>query len=148
MESNRTMKEQEHDILQSKDLKKMPYTVPEGYFEKLKAEARKTTEPQYVPVGTWTRMAPYAAVAAMFLFIFTLGKIFIREKPAIQGNNVEILSEADELEDYLVFNHDISDVALYLAQEEDSYEISDDEDIVEYLIYIGASEEYVEYNKK
>ena len=59
------MNEQEYDILQnSKELKKAPFTVPEGYFDTLKAEARKCTEPQYVHVSWRARLAPYAAIAA------------------------------------------------------------------------------------
>lgn len=144
------MKEQEHDILQSKDLKKMPYTVPDGYFESLKAEARKTTEPQYVPVITWTRIAPYAAIAAMFLFIFALGKFFINEKAIDPGSEVGLIASTSDMEDYLVFNPALTDISMYYIEEDEDIEYvsADNDDIMEYLIYIGASEEYIEYNKQ
>lgn len=146
------MKDQEHDILQSEDLKKMPYKVPEGYFETLKAEARKTTEPQYVHVNIWARIAPYAAIAAMFLFIFTLGQLFIQKEhaTAIQTEDIEVVASTSEIEDYLVFNHEITDISMYYIEMED--DLADDgtsnDDVVEYLIYTGTSEEYIEYNKQ
>lgn len=142
------MSEQEFDILQSsKDLKKTPFTVPEGYFDTLKAEARKCCEPQYVHVNLWTRLTPYAAIAAMFLFIMVLGNVFIqREETASEISETDTLMS--EYEDYLVYNGTDADISIYYLSEEDpeSYE-ADYDDIIEYLIYTGASEDYVEYYK-
>ena len=56
------MKNLEHDILQSSpELKKMPYTVPEGYFSSLKQElAAKTTPCPIVALsGCDVRRASY-----------------------------------------------------------------------------------------
>lgn len=144
------MNEQEFDILQSsKDLKKMPFTVPENFFETMKAEARKCTEPQVIHVSLWTRLAPYTAIAAMFLFIFTLGNIFIKSNPEPAAAASEESIDIIEYEDYLVFNGVGADISMYyLAEEEYTMEMTDDEDIIEYLIYTGASESYIEYNKE
>ena len=87
------------DILQNPELKKMPYSVPEGYFNKLKIEVRKCSEPRYTPVNIWVRLAPYAGIAAMFLFILLLGKTFIRTEPSPDP----LITEADTYEDYIVF---------------------------------------------
>ena len=144
------MNEHEFDILQSsKDLKKMPFTVPENFFETMKAEARKCTEPQVIHVSLWTRLAPYTAIAAMFLFIFTLGNIFLHNSPDQATASTEDTIDVIEYEDYLVFNEVGADISIYyLAEEDYAMEKADDEDIIEYLIYTGASESYIEYNKQ
>ncbi len=144
------MNSEEFDILQSsKDLKKTPFTTPEGYFETLKAEARKCTEPQQVHVSIWARLAPYAAVAAMFLFVFMLGKIFIREKQDAIAFSPAVTVEANECEDYLVYNGIATDISIYyLSEEYQESEMPDESDIIEYLIYTGTPEEYIEYYKQ
>ena len=144
------MNEHEFDILQSsKDLKKMPFTVPENFFETMKAEARKCTEPQVIHVSLWTRLAPYTAIAAMFLFIFTLGNIFLHNSPDQATASTEDTIDVIEYEDYLVFNEVGADISIYyLAEEDYAMEMADDEDIIEYLVYTGASESYIEYNKQ
>lgn len=144
------MNEQEFDILQSsKDLKTMPFTVPKDFFETMRAEARKCTEPQVIHVSLWTRLAPYTAIAAMFLFIFTLGNIFLHNSSDQATASTEDTIDVIEYEDYLVFNEVGADVSIYyLAEEDYAMEKADDEDIIEYLIYTGASESYIEYNKQ
>ena len=137
------MMENEKDILQEPKLKKMPYSIPEGYFEKMKAEARKCTEPAPVHISIWTRLAPYAGIAAMFLFILTLGKLFVGQKAADTAGT--LTEDISTYEDYLVFS-DIPDV--YLNEPDTEAEGIVDEDIIEYLIYIGATIEDIEYDNE
>ena len=137
------MMENEKDILQEPKLKKMPYSIPEGYFEKMKAEARKCTEPAPVHISIWTRLAPYAGIAAMFLFILTLGKLFVGQKAADTAGT--LTEDISTYEDYLVFS-DIPDV--YLNEPETEAEGIADEDIIEDLIYIGATVEDIEYDNE
>jgi hypothetical protein len=137
------MMENEKDILQEPKLKKMPYSIPEGYFEKMKAEARKCAEPAPVHISIWTRLAPYAGIAAMFLFILTLGKLFVGQKAADTAGT--LTEDISTYEDYLVFS-DIPDV--YLNEPETEAEGIADEDIIEYLIYIGATIEDIEYDNE
>ena len=136
------MTEKEKDILQDIKLKKNPYSVPEGYFDALKTQARKYAEPtKIVRVNFWTRLAPYAGIAAMFLFVLVLGKVFV-------NNSQDDLTaeQTESYEDFLVFSDISSDIPMqYLAEEVGSEEAIDYEDIIEYLIYIGATEEYIEY---
>lgn len=144
------MNKKEYDILQSaKELKKTPFTIPEGYFETLKADARKCAEPQYVHINLRARLAPYAAIAAMFLFIFILGKVFIRTSP----NQSDITETASvfscEYEDYLVFDDIGTDISAYYIDNGYTAESSlNNDDIIEYLIYTRVSEEYIEYSKQ
>jgi hypothetical protein len=141
------MTETEKDILQDIKLKKNPYSVPEGYFDALKSQARKYAEPtKVVRVNFWTGLAPYAGIAAMFLFVLVLGKIFVKN-----GQDTDSLSaeQIETYEDFMVFsdiNYEIP--AQYLAEEMSAEETINDEDIIEYLIYIGATEKYIEYNNE
>jgi hypothetical protein len=145
------MTENEKNILQKPELKNMPYSLPEGYFEKFKSEARKSTEPRYVPVNLRSRLAPYIGIAAMFLFILVLGKIFVRPTPTaeISTTDNEIAVVPNVYEDYLVFSDMSSDISMHYI-EEDGFEQTElsEEDIIEYLIYIGATEEYIEYTNE
>ena len=60
---------QEKDILKDcPELKQMPFPVPEGYFESFKAEASGT---RVHKVSFWNKVAPYAAVAAVFVCLVT-----------------------------------------------------------------------------
>ena len=139
------MTENEKDILQDIKLKKNPYSVPEGYFDALKTQARRYAEPtKVVRVNFWTRLAPYAGIAAMFLFVLVLGKVFV-------NNSQDDLTaeQTESYEDFLVFSDISSDIPMqYLAEEVGSEESINYEDIIEYLIYIGATEEYIEYNRE
>jgi hypothetical protein len=140
------MTENNKDILQNSELKKTPYSVPEGYFDKFKAQARTYTEPKYVPVNLRSRLAPYVGIAAMFLFILVLGRIFVRPDAttpaAAYVKNISI--PEDEYEDYLVF----SDMNVYLSDAGTEPDELSAEDIIEYLIYIGATEKYIESNNE
>ena len=80
----------------------------------------------------------------MFLFILTLGKLFIKDN--YSGEDISISNNIGNYEDYLVFNDFSTDLSMhYLEDEPDESTILNDEDIIEYLIYIGASEQYIEY---
>ncbi len=141
------MTEKEKDILQDIKLKSNPYSVPAGYFDALKTQARKYAEPKkVVRVNFWARLAPYAGIAAMFLFVLVLGKVFVNN-----GQDTSSLSaeQVESYEDFLVFSDINSDIPMqYLAEEMGAEEEIDYEDIIEYLIYIGATEEYIEYNNE
>jgi hypothetical protein len=138
------MTENEKDILQDIKLKSNPYSVPAGYFDALKTQARKYAEPtKVVRVNFWARLAPYAGIAAMFLFVLVLGKIFVNKDQDTSSLSAE---QVESYEDFLVFSEINSEIpAQYLAAEMGAEEEIDYEDIIEYLIYIGATEEYIEY---
>lgn len=138
------MTDTEKDILQEPKLKKMPYSIPEGYFEKMKAEARKCTGPAPMHISIWTRLAPYAGIAAMFLFILTLGKLFVGQQDADTAG--ALIEDISTYEDYLVFSDMPADI--YLNEPEADDEEIADEDIIEYLIYIGATVEDIEYDNE
>ena len=137
------------DILRNPEMKKTPYSVPEGYFDSLKAQARKYAGPHQVPVNIWSRLAPYAGIAAMFLFILLLGKTFItpKNKPQMDSKAAEITVLDDGYEDYLVFS-DMEATGLGYIDDEIDIEEINEKDIIEYLIYIGASEKYIGSNNE
>ena len=143
------MTQMNKDILRNPEMKKTPYSVPEGYFDSLKAQARKYAGPHQVPVNIWSRLAPYAGIAAMFLFILLLGKTFItpKNKPQLDSKAAEITVLDDGYEDYLVFS-DMEATGLGYIDDEIDIEEINEKDIIEYLIYIGASEKYIGSNNE
>lgn len=128
----------ENDILKDcRELKENPFTVPEGYFESFKAEARK---PMVRKVNFMDRIAPYAAVAAMFVFLVTVGTLFL--------DNTTTEYEMTE-EDYVLFSDSMMNSLAYemgyMSQTAEA-EISE-EDIINYLIYTGVTAEQIELSK-
>lgn len=135
------MKDLERDILQEASLKKCPYSVPEGYFESLKEKAVKYSKPAPVPVFQFKKVLMTAvSMAAMFILMVTTGT-FLLEKSTP--------SEDLTHEDYIVFSDGYFDLEMYEDNMSEQYADASisDEDIVEYLIYIGVSEEFIEMSK-
>lgn len=133
------MKDSERNIMYDDSLRKCPYSVPEGYFDSLKERAMKYAQP--APVFQFKRVL-YTAVsmAAMFILMVTAGT-FLLEKTT----PTEDLTH----EDYIVFSDGYIDLELYddgLSEQYADASISN-EDIVEYLIYTGVSEELIELSK-
>ena len=130
--------EKEKDILKDcLQLKQMPFAVPEGYFETFKAEASK---PMVRKLDFRTRIAPYAAMAAVFIFMVTAGT-FLLEKSVPEYQMTE--------EDYVMFSDNIMSTIAY--EMEYGYQLAEaeisEEDIIDYLIYTGVSAEQIELLK-
>ena len=136
------MKDLERDILQEASLKKCPYSVPEGYFESLKEKAAKYSKPAPAPVFQFKRILLTAvSMAAMFILMVTAGTFLLEKTTPSEGMTHE---------DYIVFSDGyFVDLEMYddgMSEQYADASISD-EDIVEYLIYIGVSEEFIEMSK-
>ena len=127
-----------NDILKysSDELRKMPYTVPEGYFEQVKAEISRSTASEE-GVSLWRKAVPYISVAATFLIMVSAGTFFLEKTTQQDGMTYE---------DYLVH----SDMLIEAEYEQDT-QIADAtiaaEDIIEYLIYTGVTAEDIEQSK-
>ena len=133
------MIDSERNIMYDDSLRICPYSVPEGYFDSLKERAMKYAQP--APVFQFKRVL-YTAVsmAAMFILMVTAGTFFLKGV-----TSAEDLTE----EDYMVFTDGYIDLELYddgLSEQYADASISN-EDIVEYLIYTGVSEELIELSK-
>lgn len=128
----------ENDILKdSLELKQMPFTVPDGYFESFMAA---NAVPVARKVSLWNRIAPYAAMAAVFVSLVMTGT-FLLERSVPQYHMTE--------EDYVIFSDNMMNTIVYemeygsqLAEAEVS-----SEDIINYLIYTGVSAEHIELSK-
>ena len=123
------------DILRdTPHLKVTPYDVPEGYFDRLKQDL-KINQPATVLVAPWKKISQYVAIAATFAMLIAAGGFFLTK------NSDTDFSE----EDYIVFSNNLTNTLSYdyeeFYAEAESVEI---EDIVEYLIYIGADVESIE----
>ena len=86
------------------------------------------------------RIAPYAAMAAVFIFMVTAGTFFL-EKSVPEYQMTE--------EDYVMFSDNFMNAIAYemeygsaLAEAELS-----EEDIINYLIYTGVTAEQIEFSK-
>lgn len=126
----------DRDILAAKsELKNMPYSVPEGYFETFKAQAVPYREKEIGLVG---RLMPYVAMAAVFVFLVTAGTFFLqRTSPAEEFTH----------EDFLVFSSGISNSEYYESMNQIADADLADEDIIAYLIYSGIRAEEIELYK-
>ena len=133
------MKEQVQDILATqKVLKENPFSVPGGYFESFKAEtAKKAVLPVVSP---WRRSIPYMAVAASLAFLLSVGTLV--------QNSISSRNRITD-EDYILFSNSFISTAEYDGEE--AYHFAEaeimDEDIIEYLIYMGVSPESIELSK-
>lgn len=124
------------DILRdTPQLKVMPFDVPDGYFDNLKQNLKSVQTSNASSAAPWMRAMTYTAIAAAVALLITVGGFFL-----------EGISDSDFTEeDYIVFSGSPTDIFYY---DDDEYfaeaETIDDEDIAEYLIYIGASVESIE----
>ena len=115
--------------------------MPEGYFESLKEKAVKYSKPAPAPVFRFKRVVMTAvSMAAMFILMVTAGT-FLLEKT----------TPAEDMthEDYIVFSDGYFNLEMYEDDMSEQYADASitDEDIVEYLIYTGVSEEFIELSK-
>lgn len=130
----------EKDILHtlSSELKKTPYSVPEGYFESIRSASYRT-ENLIEPRGIFSRMAPYLSMAAAFAVIAMVGTVLLRNTDA---------SDQMTYEDYIIH----SDMMVSSVYEND-YQVADaetalaEEDIINYLIYTGVTAENIQFNE-
>ena len=128
----------ENDILKDcAQLKQMPFAVPEGYFESFKEEISR---PRVRKMDFRTRIAPYLALAAVFIFLVTAGTFILeRSVPAYQMTE----------EDYVIFSDNISTTIAYEMEYGSQLAEADisEEDIISYLIYTGVTAEQIELSK-
>ena len=127
------MKTNDTDILRDNpELKTMPFKTPEGYFDEFR---QSMCRPQPKVVSLWSRLTPYAAVAAVFIFLVSAGT-FILEHATPQQEMTQ--------EDYILFSDNLMNII------EDDYEPEPqlaDADIIDYLIYSGITPEEIELSK-
>lgn len=117
------MKNEKHILKDNTELKSMPFTVPEGYFEGLKAEL-KTIPKQVKParVVKWKPFVRFASIAAVIAALITAGAFFLGKDGEDAGFTV------------------IQEDAGYYA---DIQSLTED-DIIEYLISTGVELEDIE----
>lgn len=117
---------------------KMPYNVPEGYFEGLRAKISEIPdrEPE---VTMMSRVRPYFALAAAFVAIVVAGTAVLKVTSGV--SQVEEMSALDKMQmaDIVPVTDPYS---IYCGLQEES--ITHD-DITAYLIDSGTTLEHIEY---
>ena len=127
------------DILD--DLNRNPYSVPDGYFERLKGRLNEiaVSSVDTVPRSLWQRIRPYAALAACFAASFLIGNAILR-KTAPKASSL------DQFYKELLYSDLIPVTQPYAIFEMEDEEMeTSDEDIVNYLIETGVSAELIAY---
>lgn len=131
------MKTHEYDILASRSgLKDRPYDVPEGYFDAFKAEISKTPAGQVA--SPWKKTLPYVAAAACLAVLLSVGTLMLTG-----AGQQDTFTQ----EDYILFSDNLISTSLYEDHEAVAEVEMQEEDIIEYLIYIGVSPEIIELSK-
>ncbi len=126
------MKTEDKDILKTPELKKNPFSVPEGYFSSVRKDILVSKR---VAAGhSWKKFGAYAAVAASLALLIATG---------IRMSGVGDTQEEMDSIDLMVFS-DMSTESYYdliAVYEEDGLT---EEDIIEYLIHDEISLENIE----
>ncbi len=127
------MKKEKTDIL-SKIGKDAGFSVPDGYFdtfaEKLAKELPEPVLTPITPVTKWQRVRPFVYMAAMFVGIWLMMKIFNgwgRQESGVY--NPEILAgfENDANIEYLLMRGDISEYDILTYEDGDTAKADIDE---------------------
>lgn len=134
-----------HDILDRARTERMPYNVPVGYFEDLRARLSvipaqhplQATAPVVRP-ALWTRLRPYIALAAAFVFMVVAGTGILK----LSTKGLNSVDESDDLYSYAGYVLRTDPYAFY--EEEETLSLTD-EDIAEYLLNTGVSVEHIYY---
>lgn len=121
--------EQKHDILDKMAGRNAGMTVPDDFFTTFNARMTASlptqdwekqdsgTKPNVLPRSRWQRIRPYVYLAAMFMGIWCMMKMFDMMKPASQppiSENAVLMSAIDN--DAFYYDYcipDISDDELY-----------------------------------
>ncbi|MBQ8838498.1 MAG: hypothetical protein IJ005_04175 [Bacteroidales bacterium] len=115
-----------------------PYTVPEGYFDDFRERMAKHPA---LRSRRRVRIMPSVSVAAAVAVMLTAGTLFLTDRMNDGGITHE---------DYMVFSDNFDIMTIYdEITAEDRVAEADilDEDIIDYLIYIGVSAEEIELSK-
>ena len=133
------MKISDKDILkETSELKQMPFSTPEGYFEGLKKELKTIPAQHSAPKQTriWIRPVRYSTIAAIFATLIAAGAFFLD-----WSDRSDYFTE----EDYIVFSDDMTNAIFqeYSDMYADAEAVTED-DFIEYLIYSGIEIEDIE----
>lgn len=123
------------------------YSVPAGYFEGLEtrlskiAVAEDAPSVENVPVSLWTKIKPYASLAAVFATAIIGGTFILNRTGGVttlsQGSLEELMYA-----DLIPITCDIYQMEQFF-QEEEEYYLSDDE-FMEYMLQTGTTLDQIE----
>lgn len=134
------MMDKNNDILESEELRREPFSVPDGYFDNFRKNMKpwESGKPyssadgnNVVKTGPLRRIMPYVALAAMFAAIAFFGQAVLKNIGTDTDSEYGELIFADLIpltEPDLIYHADESEDAGISGQ-----------DVVDYLIYSGIS---------
>ena len=108
----------QEDKLKEKVGSKLPYTVPEGYFESFKSRLMDNLpeypeKPVQKRLTTWQRLKPYVYLAAMFAGIWCMMQIFHRvSTPAAPSEAIAQATVDTDSYDYFLDENSGADLQL------------------------------------
>lgn len=112
------MKMEKFDI--DKQSKEMPFSVPDGYFDKLEEEILAQTVGTTKHISLWQRMKPFAYAAAMIV-----GVMFITRQAVYMTRNANAFGEATALNEEAAADSTLHQMVL---------DEMDEDQLVEFLI--------------
>ena len=110
------------DILKEKVGKKLPYTVPEGYFKSFKQGIMEKLpeypeKPKQKDLTVWHKIRPYIYLAAMFAGIWCMMQVFHHVSTASQQRTDEYAFASFEPDSYDLYVDDSEGQDLELQDE-------------------------------
>lgn len=124
------------DILGRPELRKNPYTVPDGYFNSVKESIRITDRNHHSRRRHGTGLYIPAIAASLALLLLAGIGVLSKQEAKIEYDSIDLL----------VFS-DISEESYYDLQAMSEPEELSEEEIIEYLIYTGITLENIETNE-
>ncbi|MDR1755738.1 MAG: hypothetical protein LBR65_02105 [Culturomica sp.] len=109
--------------------KKNPFTVPEGYFDRLTEEVMERVKAERSPrrITLLNAIKPYLGLTAMFVFAWVMVQLiaprFMDSDRMLKQETEELLSGTGEAELDVNFNPTGDEILEYLSDEVDDYEL-------------------------
>ena len=130
------------DIMDDAQMKKMPYSVPDGYFDRLQSRLSEIPSDHPIKIQQkniiWTRLRPYVALVAAFALMVTVGTAVLK----LGSKSGMAVEEYDESDYYAEL---VSRTNLYSIYETSYDALPTNDEIAEFLLNTGVPVEHLLY---
>lgn len=125
-----------NNILNNPDLKKNPFSLPEGYIAKMEDGVREKISARSRTTSSWSVLKPAFALACSFLLIFGIGYSVLHLTSTLSHTSDSEGIIADVTESYYGFDDLFSDDNDDSSEEIEMEKM--DEDMEEIITYLGS----------